>query len=102
VADALGQAEETAERAFRAELHRVEAAALERQARPREAEAAYRRAVEVASGQQAWLFALRAAAGLARLAGGALDALDALVARFPEAAQSVDLEEARALLGKPR
>jgi transcriptional regulator with AAA-type ATPase domain/tetratricopeptide (TPR) repeat protein len=105
--DALRQSEETGERAFAAELHRLRGEALGRQARPEEAEACFRAAVALASRQGAWLFALRAASDLVRLgiergspASEDLDTLGAILNRFSPALVSSDVETARTLLGE--
>jgi tetratricopeptide (TPR) repeat protein len=106
VDDALRQSEETGERAFVAELHRLRGEALGHQARSEEAHACFRDAVALASGQGAWLFALRAASDLVRLgsergspASEDRDTLDAILHRFSPALASSDVETARTLLG---
>jgi len=103
--EALQQSERSGEGAFAAELHRLRGEALQTLARQREAELCFREAVDVASRQGAWLFALRAATSLAR--PGASDEpilrearhmLDALIVRFPPDLELEDLRTARAVL----
>jgi transcriptional regulator with AAA-type ATPase domain len=69
--EAQRQAEATGEGAFLAEIHRLHGEALLREGRLGEAAAALQRGLAHASSQGAWLFALRAAVGLVRLAGTA-------------------------------
>jgi predicted ATPase len=104
-AQALQQSDDTGERAFVAEIHRVRAEALARRGGLAEAAASLGDALDLASRQGAWLFALRAACALARLqprhapgGGDVLRSLAALVDRFPPAVQTSDLHAARALL----
>jgi hypothetical protein len=100
IADALEQARETEEHAFVAVHVRLRGEALVQRGDPVEAERAFREAVEIASGQGAWLFALRAACSLARLDARTLDVLDTITRRFPDTLDSSDLRRARALLGR--
>jgi predicted ATPase len=106
VQDALGHAERTGERAFVAELQRLRGEALRRHARLQEAEKCLRGALSTAFGQEAWLFALRAASDLVRLGGerGSLsnddrDTLQTILRRFSPALASSDIVAARALAG---
>src|SRR5262249_24143157 len=99
VTEALQQAESTGEGAFAAELHRLRGEALQALAPQRRAELGFREAVDVASRQGAWLFALRAATSLARLGASdegvlrdAYRMLDTLIVRFPA---TLDLEDVR-------
>jgi predicted ATPase len=62
IADALTQSTDSGEHAFVAELHRVRGEALQQLGHPADAERCFREAVDLASRQGAWLFALRAAA----------------------------------------
>ncbi|HET6468845.1 MAG TPA: adenylate/guanylate cyclase domain-containing protein [Geminicoccaceae bacterium] len=106
VADALGRVERTGARWFEAELHRLggELSLLLAAPDPAGAEAGFRRALGVARGQGARLWALRAATRLARLwlARGrhseARDLLAPIHNRFSEGFNLPDLVEARALL----
>jgi hypothetical protein len=104
--EAWRQSAETGERAFAAELRRLRGEALRRGARLEEAEDCVRDAVTIASGQGAWLFALRAASDLVQLAGARgsaaatdRDRLRAIVDRIPPGTGSSDLTRARTLLG---
>ena len=103
--EALQQSERSGEGAFAAELHRLRGEALQALARPREAEQCFREAVDVASRQGAWLFALRAATSLTRLGASdetilreACRMLDAMIVRFPPTLELEDFRTARALL----
>src|SRR5262249_3406614 len=98
VAQALEQRRQTEEGAFVAMHLPLRGAAVLRRDDPAGAQAAFREALEVARGQGAWLPALRAACSLARLDPTALEALDAIVRRFPDTLDASDLMEARALL----
>jgi hypothetical protein len=105
-AEALQQSESSGEGAFAAELQRVRGEALHRLTRQGEAELCFREAVDVASRQGAWLFALRAATSLVRLGGDdertsgkARSMLGAIIVRFQPALDLDDLRTARALLG---
>jgi tetratricopeptide (TPR) repeat protein len=101
VADALEQRRQTEEGAFAALLLCVRGEALARDGDPAGARLAFRESIETARGQGAWLFALRAACRLARLEPGSLEVLGTIARHFPDAADTPDLSEARALLGKP-
>jgi predicted ATPase len=102
VAEARRQAEETGEHAFESELCRVQGEILVRRGETDAAVAAFERAVEVASGQGAWLFALRSAVALARLAPRHRETLRTVVGRFGSGVELPDLVNARTLLeGQP-
>ena len=105
VEQALSHGRETNERWWDADLHRLRAELLlAGGAEAGEAEAALRRALEIARGQQARSLELRAARTLARLwaessrAGEARDLLAPVYASFTEGLETPDLEAARALL----
>jgi transcriptional regulator with AAA-type ATPase domain/tetratricopeptide (TPR) repeat protein len=105
VAEALQQSERSGEGAFAGDLHRLRGEALQALARQREAELSFREAIDVASRQGAWLFALRAATSLVRLGASdesihreACRMLDALIVRFPPTLELEDFRMARALL----
>jgi DNA-binding NtrC family response regulator/tetratricopeptide (TPR) repeat protein len=101
VDEAREQAAESGERAFDAELHRVHGEILLRR-RDGDAAATFERAVEIATGQGAWLFALRAASALARLSPRGREALRAIAERFPSGLELSDLTHARTVLeGQP-
>ena len=105
VAAALERVEKTGERWFEAELHRLKGEVL--RALPErdqaEAEACFRRAIEVARGQSARLWELRAATSLARLwhdqgrRAEARDLLAPVYGWFTEGFDTPDLRDARAL-----
>jgi DNA-binding SARP family transcriptional activator/predicted ATPase len=103
--EALARSRETSERWWDAELHRLRAELLlAGGSEPGEAEAALRRALEIARGQQARSLELRAARTLARLwaaSGRAAEARDLLApvySSFTEGLETPDLEAARTLL----
>ena len=104
VHEALGEARETGERSFEAELHRLRGELLRASGREREAQDDFLRARAVAREQGALLFELRATVGLGRLLRdtGRPEAARRLLARvlgrFEADVDSVDLSEARALL----
>lgn len=105
VEEALSRGRETNERWWDAELHRLRAELLlAGGAEAAEAEAALRRALEIARGQQAKSLELRAARTLARLWGGsgrtaeARDLLAPVYSWFAEGLETPDLKVARALL----
>jgi transcriptional regulator with AAA-type ATPase domain/tetratricopeptide (TPR) repeat protein len=102
IADALEQARETEEQAFVALHLRLRGEALLQRGDPAGAERAFQEAVDIASGQGAWLFALRAACSLARLDSRRLDVLEPITRHFPDTLDSSDLRAARALLGMAR
>ena len=101
----MSRGRETNERWWDAELHRLRAELLlAGGAEAAEAEAALRRALEIARGQQAKSLELRAARTLARLWAGsgrtaeARDLLAPVYSSFTEGLETPDLEAARALL----
>jgi len=105
VEEALSRGRETNERWWDAELHRLRGELLlTGGAEAAEAEAALRRALEIARGQQAKSLELRAARALARLWAGsgrtaeARDLLAPVYSWFTEGLETPDLEVARALL----
>lgn len=108
LADALATAHRTGERWCEAELYRLQGEFFLRQHNPRQqrAEACFHRALAIARGQQAKSWELRAAMSLGRLwqqqgrHDAARQALAAVYERFTEGFDSVDLQEARALLGE--
>ena len=105
VEEGLSRGRETNERWWDAELHRLRAELLLRTgAEAAEAEAALRRALEIARGQQAKSLELRAAMALARLwarsdrTAEARDLLAPVYSFFTEGLETPDLQGARALL----
>jgi tetratricopeptide (TPR) repeat protein len=103
--EGLSRGRETNERWWDAELHRLRAELLlAAGADAGEAEAALRRALEIARGQQAKSLELRAAVTLARLWAGsggtaeARDLLEPVYASFAEGLATPDLTVARVLL----
>jgi tetratricopeptide (TPR) repeat protein len=100
--------ETTDERYGEAELHRLRGDLLDATGDPHAAELSYRRAVEVARQQDAKLFELRAAIGLARLTckqdrrGEARDLLAPIYNWFTEGFNAPDLKEAKLLLDSLR
>jgi DNA-binding SARP family transcriptional activator/predicted negative regulator of RcsB-dependent stress response len=104
VEEALSLGRETSERWWDAELHRLRGELLlSGGAEAAEAEAALKRALEIARGQQARSLELRAARALAGVWAGAgrtaeaRDLLAPLVSFFTEGLESPDLKAARAL-----
>jgi predicted ATPase len=104
LAEALALVEETGERCVEAELHRVRAELLLMQGNEADAEASLQQAIEVARRQQARSWELRATTSLARLwqARGRTDEARQTLAEvydwFTEGFDTVDLQQARALL----
>jgi predicted ATPase len=106
LAEALARATKTGERWFDAELHRLKGGVLSslRGGDRAEAEACFRRALEVARGQDARMWELRAAAELARVLAAkgeqaqARDLLAPIYGWFTEGFDTLDLREAEALL----
>jgi predicted ATPase/DNA-binding winged helix-turn-helix (wHTH) protein len=102
--DALRIVERTGERWFEAELNRYKAELLLRQGDGEAAEELFRKAIRIAQEQQAKLWELRAAVGLARLyrdggcPGDARDILAPVCGWFTEGFDTPDLKEAKALL----
>ena len=106
VAKALDRVEETGERWFEAELHRMAGELMLRlpKADPAAAEARFRQAAAIARQQGAKLWELRAATRLARLwreqgrRGEAHDLLTPLYSQFTEGFGTPDLQAASAIL----
>lgn len=104
--EALAFVEVSDERAWSSELHRVRGELLKGNDAA-EAERAFGRALEISRVQGARSFELRAALSLAKLLRGrksraAIDALGSVYGSFTEGFQTLDLIEAKALLGKDR
>jgi predicted ATPase len=105
---AIDVVESTNERRWESEIHRLKGELLEAGDADgaKEAEASYRRAVEVAHGQGAKWFELRAATSLARLWGEdgrreeAREVLAPVYGWFTEGFETADLRDAKALLGE--
>ena len=101
---AIAAAENTGERVFEAELHRLRGELLIQLGRAGESEGAFRRALSVAGDQGAKLWELRAAVGLAWLLRDrrrhveARELLTPVYAWFTEGFDTPDLKEAKALL----
>jgi class 3 adenylate cyclase/predicted ATPase len=106
LAEALARATRTGEGWFDAELHRLKGRVLSslHGGDPAEAEGCFRQALEVARGQGARMWELRAAADLARLLAAkgeraeARDLLAPIYGWFTEGFDTPDLREAEALL----
>ncbi|MEJ2734960.1 MAG: AAA family ATPase [Anaerolineae bacterium] len=104
LAEALALVEETDERYWETELHRVQGELLFMQGDEAEAEASFHKAIEVARRQQAKSWELRATTSLARLwqrqgrRDEAWQALAEIYAWFTEGFDTEDLKEANALL----
>ncbi len=104
VRDALRRSEESGERQFAPELHRIAGMALLSQGNLVEAESFLRRAIEIARTQNASMWELRATTSLARLLAkqGKLDEARAILADiynwFTEGFDTADLKDAKALL----
>jgi predicted ATPase len=102
--DALQIVERTGERWLAAELNRHKGQLLLRQGHPEAAEEFYRKALAIAEEQEAKLWELRAAVGLARLRrdqgrrAEARDLLAPVYGWFTEGFDTPDLKEAKALL----
>src|SRR5262249_21779658 len=104
--EALALVDTTGERHTEAELHRLHGELLLRQAVPeaQAAEACFQRALNVARGQQAKWWELRAAMSLARLwqrqgkGAAARELLAEIYGWFTEGFDTPDLQEAKALL----
>jgi predicted ATPase len=103
--EAAALVEETGERHFEAEIHRLEGNLLLAESGAAEAEACYLKALEVARAQEARSLELRAACDLARLWAGqgdrarAADLLAPVYGWFTEGFDTADLIEAKTLLG---
>jgi predicted ATPase len=104
LAEALALVEETGERHWEAELHRLRGELLLMQRNEAEAEASFHKAIEVARRQQAKSWELRATVSLCRLqrqqgrVGEARQALAEIFGWFTEGFDTPDLREARDLL----
>jgi predicted ATPase len=104
LAEALALVEESDERYWEAELHRVRGGLLLQQYREAEAEASFHQALEVARRQQAKSWELRTTIDLARLwhkqgkTDEARHRLQQTYSWFTEGFDTADLREARALL----
>jgi class 3 adenylate cyclase len=104
--DGLNTVEKTGHRQWKAELHRLEGIALSGLNRLEEGESALEEAMRVARSQQAKAYELRAAMSMARLwrARGkrqqARDLLAPIYGWFTEGFDTLDLKQARALLGE--
>jgi DNA-binding SARP family transcriptional activator/predicted ATPase len=104
LAEALSQVEETGERYYEAEIHRLKGELLLMQRDEAEAEASFQHAIEVARRQRARSWELRATTSLARLwqaqgkGSAARKALAEIFGWFTEGFDTPDLREARALL----
>jgi predicted ATPase len=106
IAEALAFAEESGERWWEADLHRLKGELLLTQSAVNhsEAEACFHRALEVAQKQSAKAFELRAATSLARLwahqgnRAQARDLLAPVYGWFTEGFDTADLKDAKALL----
>jgi predicted ATPase len=103
-AGALAVANQFGERLVEAEIHRQRGEALRVQSQSVEALACFERALDVARGQQARSFELRAARSLARLwrdqgkRAEARDLLQPVYDWFTEGFDTQDLKDAKALL----
>ncbi|MEE8253791.1 MAG: AAA family ATPase [Hyphomicrobium sp.] len=101
---AIRVAEETEERVFEAELHRLRGELLVQSGLACEAEDEYNRALEIARRQQARMWELRAAVSLARLRRDSgrrdetRDLLAPIYGWFTEGFETADLKEGKALL----
>jgi predicted ATPase len=108
LAEALGLVDTTGERFWEAELHRLKGELLLARSSKRavEAEASFRQALAVARRQQAKSLELRAAMSLSRLwqqqgkCKEAQELLAPVYGWFTEGFDTVDLREAKALLGE--
>jgi len=106
VTEALAAADEREERSHEAEIHRLKGELLRRQEQPNvaEVETCFRTAIEMARGQSAKSWELRATMSLARLLAeeGRRDEARAILADiynwFTEGFDTADLREAKALL----
>jgi class 3 adenylate cyclase/tetratricopeptide (TPR) repeat protein len=104
--DGLSAVEKTGHRQWKAELHRLEGIALSGLNRLEEGEDALEEAMRVARSQQAKAYELRAAMSMARLwrdrgkRPQARDLLTPIYGWFTEGFDTLDLKQARALLGE--
>jgi class 3 adenylate cyclase/predicted ATPase len=108
LADATAIAEESGERWWKAELHRLTGTVLLAQNKLDEGQASLQQAIRIAQAQQAKSLELRAAVSLARLwgeqgrRGEASDLLAPVYRWFTEGFDTADLKEAKALLAELR
>ncbi len=106
LSEALAAVEDMGERMFEAELHRIIGDALLSMQRQGEAEIEFTRALAVARQQQAKSWELRAAMSLARLwrdqgkPQQARELLSPVYGWFTQGFDTLDLKEAKALLGE--
>jgi predicted ATPase len=104
LAETLPLMDQEGERCWAAELYRLKGELLQAVADARQAEARFHRALDVARRQQARTWELRAAMSLSRLwqqqgkGEEARDLLSPLYGWFTERFETVDLQEAKALL----
>jgi TOMM system kinase/cyclase fusion protein len=99
--EAFGAVHGGSERFWEPELHRLRGELLARAGSAAEAEAAFRKALEIAAARSAASLELRAATSLARLLrGAARDTLAAVYARFAEGEATTDVTDAGALLAE--
>ncbi|WP_262272521.1 adenylate/guanylate cyclase domain-containing protein [Microvirga yunnanensis] len=104
IGESLVWAEDTGSQFFDAELHRIRAGLLLHIRCADEAEWSYRKALEIARGQGAWMWALRAACDLAqmlrerRCQAEAHDILAPIYGWFTEGFDVDDLQRAKALM----
>ena len=106
--EALASVEDTGERLYEAELHRLKGAVLLTKSIPEasEAEACFRRSLDIARDQGGRLWELRAAVSLARLwhergkTAQALDLLAPIHGGFIEGQDTADVQAAKALIDK--
>ena len=104
IRESLAWAEEAGGQFFDAELHRIRAGLLLRMQRTDKAERNYRKALAIARGQGAWMWALRAACDLTQMLcdhGRQVEARDLLApiyGWFTEGFDVDDLQRAKALL----
>ena len=104
LAEAIARAESTDERYCEAELHRLKGELLSTRDRDAQAEQSFRTAIQVAQGQGAKSFQLRATIGLARLLAkrSKRDEARAMLAEiynwFTEGFDTADLRDAKALV----
>jgi len=108
VDEGLALVEQTSERLFEAELHRLRGELLTRADAADEAEVCFRRAIDVARKQEARSLELRAASSMVRAATKKKQQADAraqlseTIGWFTEGFETRDLREARALLDRVR
>jgi len=98
LAEALAAAENSGERYMEAEIHRLRGEALEEQGKPTEGKGALLQALDVARRQKARSLELRAATALARTDSAQHSELEILLETFTEGRETVDQQEAEAIL----